>query len=80
MHEEREKIMTIEINGEPVDIGRQLTVTELLADRKVKMPDMVSVELNGHILPRDAFGETSIKPGDKVEFLYFMGGGTPDKR
>ena len=70
--------MTIQINGEPVDIGGEMTVTQLLAERKVKMPDMVSVELNGEILSRDAFGETAIKEGDKVEFLYFMGGGAPE--
>jgi sulfur carrier protein len=67
--------MTIQINGEPAEIGGEMTVTQLLAERKVKMPDMVSVELNGEILSRGTFGETAIKDGDKVEFLYFMGGG-----
>jgi sulfur carrier protein len=47
----------------------------LLADQKVKMPDMVSVELNGDILDRSSFESTTIKDGDKMEFLYFMGGG-----
>lgn len=68
--------MTIQVNGEPADIGGEMTVTELLADRKVKMPDMVSVELNGAILERASFGSTTVKDGDKVEFLYFMGGGS----
>ena len=67
--------MTIQINGEPVDIGGEMSVTQLLADRKVKMPDMVSVELNGEILGRDTFDSTSVRHGDKVEFLYFMVGG-----
>ena len=67
--------MTIHVNGEPVEIGGDMTVTQLLADRKVKMPDMVSVELNGEILSRDAFDATSVNDGDRVEFLYFMGGG-----
>lgn len=67
--------MTVQINGEPADLSGEMTVTELLADRKVKMPDMVSVELNGEILDRNAFGGTVIKDGDKIEFLYFMGGG-----
>ena len=67
--------MTIQINGEAVDIDGELTVTQLLADREVKMPDMVSVELNGTILQRDSFESTTIRDGDKVEFLYFMGGG-----
>ena len=67
--------MTVQINGEATDLGSEMTVTELLADQKVKMPDMVSVELNGEILDRAVFESTAIKNGDKIEFLYFMGGG-----
>jgi sulfur carrier protein len=39
------------------------------------MPEMVSVELNGQILRRTEFDATILKDDDKVEFLYFMGGG-----
>lgn len=67
--------MEIQINGESAEVSEKMTVTELLAERKVKMPDMVSVELNGKILNRGTFHETTVNPGDKVEFLYFMGGG-----
>lgn len=67
--------MTIQINGEPVDISAEMTVTKLLAERKVKMPDMVSVELNGNILERANFESTTVRDGDTVELLYFMGGG-----
>ena len=52
-----------------------LTISDLLAYKEVKMPEMVSVELNGDILDRDAFDSTSLKDDDQVEFLYFMGGG-----
>jgi len=57
-----------------VNCGDGLTVNELLAEQKVKMPDMVSVELNGQILRRTEFDEAALKDNDKVEFLYFMGG------
>ncbi|MDP6491704.1 MAG: sulfur carrier protein ThiS [Kiritimatiellia bacterium] len=67
--------MTVQINGEATELGSEMTVTELLADQKVKMPDMVSVELNGEILDRSVFEGTVIKDGDSIEFLYFMGGG-----
>ena len=67
--------MEIQINGEYAEVSEKMTVTELLAERKVKMPDMVSVELNGEILNRGTFDETAVNAGDKVEFLYFMGGG-----
>jgi sulfur carrier protein len=67
--------MKLVINGEQIDCGDSLTVSELLVEQKVKMPDMVSVELNGQILRRTEFEQTALKNDDKVEFLYFMGGG-----
>jgi thiamine biosynthesis protein ThiS len=68
--------MKIVVNGEEVSSKDNLTVNELLVEQKVKMPDMVSVELNGQILRRNEFEATTVKEGDKVEFLYFMGGGS----
>ncbi len=67
--------MKLIINGQEVYYNEPLTVTSLLADRKVRMPDMVSVELNGQMLMRSEFEKTVLGDGDKVEFLYFMGGG-----
>lgn len=67
--------MRLTINGEQVELEKGLTISRLLKERDVKMPDMVSVELNGTILKRDAFDEIMVQDGDTVEFLYFMGGG-----
>lgn len=68
--------MKIKLNGKDEEIVKEsLTVTELLAEKDVKMPDMVSVEYNGDILDRDAFPTTQVSDGDQIEFLYFMGGG-----
>jgi len=71
--------MNIVVNGEEVNCGDGLTVSELLVEQRVKMPDMVSVELNGQILRRNKFEATTVKEGDKVEVLYFMGGGSGAK-
>lgn len=68
--------MNLVINGKEANISDGLTVTELLAQENVQMPDMVSVELNGQILKRTRFDRTVLKDDDKVEFLYFMGGGS----
>ena len=68
--------MNLVINGKDTNINDGLTVNELLAKENVQMPDMVSVELNGQILKRTKFEETVLKADDKVEFLYFMGGGS----
>jgi len=67
--------MKIKVNDKEVELPDNTSITELLVVQNVKMPDMVSVELNGEILDRKAFETTVLKPGDKVEFLYFMGGG-----
>ena len=68
--------MQLTINGKVVECGDSLSVTALLSEQDVKMPDMVSVELNGAILKREQFDQTTLKQGDTVEFLYFMGGGS----
>ncbi len=67
--------MKLTVNGKEIESNTELTVSELLVEQNVKMPDMVSVELNGQILKRSEFENTTLNEGDKVEFLYFMGGG-----
>lgn len=71
--------MKLVINGEEVTSKDGLSVSELLVEQEVKMPEMVSVEINGQILRRPEFDTTALKEGDKVEFLYFMGGGSTDE-
>ena len=68
--------MTIIVNGAKKDITSQvLSVLDLLSLEKVASPDMVSVQVNGDILKKEAFGSTTLEDRDEVEFLYFMGGG-----
>ncbi len=68
--------MNLVVNGKEADITDGLTVSELLAKEDIKMPEMVSVELNGRILKRAELEGTILKDDDKVEFLYYMGGGS----
>ena len=68
--------MNLVVNGKETNITDGLTISQLLVQENVKMPDMVSVELNGQILKRTKFEETTLKNDDKVEFIYFMGGGS----
>ena len=67
--------MKLFVNGKEADFKSGITISELLTEQKVKMPEMVSVELNEEILKRSKFESTNLNEGDKVEFLYFMGGG-----
>jgi sulfur carrier protein len=72
----RRKMMKIMVNGEELKTVKSLTVAELLQERKIESPDMVSVEINEEILAKDAFATTLLQENDAVEFLYFMGGGS----
>lgn len=72
--------MKLVINGKEEQVSDNLSVVQLLKEKNVEMPEMVSVELNGEILKRDQFEKTKVKEGDKVDFLYFMGGGLPSPR
>ena len=72
--------MKLSVNGKEMGLDRSLLVQGSLAGQKVKMPEMVSVELNGRILRRSEFDTTALNDGDTVEFLYFMGGGRATHR
>ncbi|HFQ89925.1 MAG TPA: sulfur carrier protein ThiS [Desulfobulbus sp.] len=68
--------MQVQINGEPEELpGEELTIAELLTHRKVESPAMVMVQLNGEFVAREQYGTTRVADSDRVEFLYFMGGG-----
>ena len=68
--------MKITVNGESAEVAEGISITELLKVREAKMPDMVTVEINGEILNRSSFESQTVNDGDAIEFLYFMGGGT----
>ncbi len=70
--------MKLIVNGKEDNLSEGSTISQLLIEQEVKMPEMVSVELNGQILKRSEFENTILNEGDKVEFLYFMGGGKWD--
>lgn len=69
--------MKLTVNGEAREIaGETLNIDEALSALQVADPLYVTVELNGEIVDRAAFGATRVKDGDALEFLYFMGGGS----
>ena len=48
---------------------------KLIEKENVDNPLYVTVTINDDFVDREKFGETVLKDGDAVEFLYFMGGG-----
>ena len=66
----------IEVNGEPQEINLPLNVTGLIQQLLVENPEMVSVQVNEEFAEREDWDNIQIQEGDKVDFLYFMGGGS----
>jgi len=65
--------MVLNINGKPEEV--QVTVLlDLLKAKKIE-PQMVAVELNDAMIEGDHLASTPVKEGDRVEFLFYMGGG-----
>ncbi len=68
-----EVMIMVKINGEMVQAdGRN--VLEMLADMGYS-EKRVAVEINEQIVPKAKYSETSLKDGDSVEIVRFVGGG-----
>lgn len=73
---------TIELNGEAMILESGCTVDQLLeqiienrSQSGTGGSRAVAVELNSEIVPRDQFGLTILKDGDRVEVVTLVGGG-----
>jgi sulfur carrier protein len=64
------------VNGEPQEVTLPLNLSELIKANNVFQPEMVTVQVNEEFAERDTWDSLDIKEGDKVDFLYFMGGGS----
>ena len=67
--------MTITVAGNKKEVADNLTVAQLINDENVETPEYVTVTINDEFVKSGTFEETTLKDGDVVEFLYFMGGG-----
>ena len=67
--------MNITVAGVKKEVADGLTVTALIEQENVETPQYVTVSVNEEFVESGAFDSTTLKEGDEVEFLYFMGGG-----
>ena len=65
----------IYVNGDAQEVSLPLSVSELIKQLLVENPEMVSVQVNEEFTEREDWERIALKEGDKVDFLYFMGGG-----
>lgn len=67
-------MITIMLNGKKEELPKEMSVAQLLKQKNIR-PEVVTVEVNEQILSRQEFEKTVINENDKIEFVYFMGGG-----
>ncbi len=67
--------MKLTVNGKMFEANPNISVIALLKEKKVESPDMVSVEINGKIIRKEKYSQIELIENDRVEFLFFMGGG-----
>lgn len=66
--------MHLFINGEDKTFSDALTLGQLVEQLGMK-GDRVAVELNREIVSRARWAETTLKDGDRLEVVHFVGGG-----
>ena len=64
----------VTINGHSIELKSSITIADNLAQKKYKT-ERIAVELNEAILPKDSYASTSLKEGEVLESVSFVGGG-----
>ncbi|MDI6731353.1 MAG: cysteine synthase A [Candidatus Margulisbacteria bacterium] len=65
--------MKLIINGKPEEIEAG-NIEDLLTAKAIKR-EVVTVELNDAVIEKQNYAAAKLKEGDRLEFVYFMGGG-----
>ena len=66
--------MKVLVNGDPLKIDKQVTISELLNFLEISKV-RVAVEVNREIVSKAKFERTLISEGDRVEIVKAIGGG-----
>jgi thiamine biosynthesis protein ThiS len=69
-----ETAMSIVVNGEKREVQAGAVVADLLVTLGLDS-GRVAIERNLEILPRPAWTQTPVEPGDRYEIVQFVGGG-----
>jgi sulfur carrier protein len=66
--------ITIRLNGDPYVIEGDPRLTTLVEALKMK-PTRIAAELNRSIIPRAEYSKITLREGDELELINFVGGG-----
>ena len=67
-------MIEIEVNGQPQQVAAGQSVAQLIQDLKLQ-PNVVAVELNLNLIPREQHGSRILAAGDRLEIVSLVGGG-----
>jgi sulfur carrier protein len=68
--------MNLTVNGDAFYTEKEkITLIDLLKEKKVEQPELVSVQVNGCLVKKLDYMRTLLNENDDIDFLYFMGGG-----
>lgn len=63
------------VNDEKQEVTLPLTLAEFIKINKVFQPEMITIQVNEDFAEKEDYEKIQLKDGDRVDFLYFMGGG-----
>ena len=67
-------VAKIQLNGDPYEINIGINLSELLNKLKIQK-NKVAIEVNGQIVEKNKYPNLTLNRHDKVEIVYFIGGG-----
>ena len=67
-------VAKIQLNGNPYEINTETNLNQLLNKLKIQKTK-IAIELNGVIVEKNKYPKVILNKGDKVEIVYFIGGG-----
>jgi sulfur carrier protein len=67
-------MIDLQVNGSNHNCDAHTSLSDLLAQMGLN-PQLVAVEYNGEILPRQVWAETIMQPDDRLEIVTIVGGG-----
>ncbi len=67
--------MKLIIAGTEKQVENNITISKLIELENVETPQYVTVSVNDEFVSSESFDTQTLNDGDRIEFLYFMGGG-----
>jgi thiamine biosynthesis protein ThiS len=69
----------LQLNGEKREVPDQSMLVDLVRELSLE-PARIAIELNQQVVGRDKWPQTTLKDGDRIEIVHFVGGGSGGSR